>query len=361
MDFVARKTKKLQALRGNHDDPADAPMMAEEDFNFFRRVISAGDAPPPLPRRPFGPNVGEYEDNILQMVLYDGAAGHENTAHSPKVQREETAEDRKQRKKRERDAEREKAKMTDKEVEELEKLVDEVKEQTRDRSRSREDRNGKTKTKTKDASPEKPGRLYSLLHRDKKTTATANDSAVAEVDREAADLAKVLEDLDLSSANNRAFSFSKNSQNVVQDFSFILKDLINGVPTAYDDLRTLLDDKDNSLNRTYKQLPPFVQKLIAGVPKKVEAQAMGMVNETQKAMGAKPSESGAGIMNIAQSFLGVATLKQLVTNPAGVKGALMTIMNALKLRFPAFLGSSVLMSLGVFSESGAPLLFVTMC
>ncbi|KAI4241135.1 MAG: hypothetical protein L6R42_011363 [Xanthoria sp. 1 TBL-2021] len=44
----------------------------------------------------------------------------------------------------------------------------------------------------------------------------------------------------------------------------------------------------------------------------------------------------------------VPSLKDLVTKPGAVAGLLKTIMNFLKLRFPAFLGMNVLYSLGLF-------------
>ena len=52
------------------------------------------------------------------------------------------------------------------------------------------------------------------------------------------------------------------------------------------------------------------------------------------------------------------SLKDLVTKPGAVAGLLKTIMNFLKLRFPAFLGMNVLYSLALF---GKPFLCFTAC
>ena len=47
----------------------------------------------------------------------------------------------------------------------------------------------------------------------------------------------------------------------------------------------------------------------------------------------------------------VPSLKDLVTKPGAVVGMLRAIMNVLKLRWPAFIGTNVLWSLALFSMS----------
>lgn len=50
----------------------------------------------------------------------------------------------------------------------------------------------------------------------------------------------------------------------------------------------------------------------------------------------------------AKSFLTPSSLKDLVTKPGAVVGMLKAIVNALKLRWPAFMGTNVLLSLALF-------------
>jgi hypothetical protein len=143
----------------------------------------------------------------------------------------------------------------------------------------------------------------------------------------------------------------------VQKFTVILKDLVNGVPTAYDDLVHLLDDSQGTLAKSYDHLPSFLQKLITQLPTKLtgslapellavatEAQAFNMAGASTS------SSSGGGLAGAAKKFLKPTSLKDLVTKPGAVVSLLKAIMNALKLRWPAFMGTNVLLSLGLFGK-----------
>jgi hypothetical protein len=50
-----------------------------------------------------------------------------------------------------------------------------------------------------------------------------------------------LEKLDLAATKNGAFSLSKESQVLVQKFTLVLKDLVDGIPTAYDLIKLIND------------------------------------------------------------------------------------------------------------------------
>ena len=126
---------------------------------------------------------------------------------------------------------------------------------------------------------------------------------------------------------------------------------MNGVPTAYGDLESLLTNSEDQLQRSFVHLPPWLQKLVEQLPDKMTksigpemlaaaAEKHGMNNKyaTMAAHGAEK----AGVR------FKVPTLKDLVTKPGAVAGLLKTIMNFLKLRFPAFLGMNVLYSLALF-------------
>ena len=138
---------------------------------------------------------------------------------------------------------------------------------------------------------------------------------------------------------------------------------MNGVPTAYDDLVGLLDDSQGTLAKSYDHLPSFLQKLVTQLPDKLtknlapellavatEAQAF---NTASAAAGGGEAAAGgaAGLGAAAMKFLKPTSLKDLVTKPGAVVSMLKAIMNALKLRWPAFMGTNVLLSLGLFGTS----------
>ncbi|KAJ5040524.1 uncharacterized protein L3040_006178 [Drepanopeziza brunnea f. sp. 'multigermtubi'] len=308
--FTSKKVKKQET-----EKKAEAgllpPLINEEDEHFLERIVSAEGTPPPLPERPrvLGPEAGDSTGSAAQVVVHDG---------------NDTAEEEKR--------------------------------------RSPKDK-GKGKESEKDAEKEKkPGR-FSFLHRSgtKKnkdglkadsTVATPNEAATEEID-----INKVLEDLNLSAVNNRAFSISEESQVILQKFTVILKDLINGVPTAYDDLTHLLDDSQKTLAKGYDHLPGFLQKLVMTLPDKLTknlgpeilaAAAEAQVLNTATAGGAETAGGAAGIGAAAMKFLKPTSLKDLVTKPGAVVSMLKAILNALKLRWPAFMGTNVLLSIALF-------------
>lgn len=177
----------------------------------------------------------------------------------------------------------------------------------------------------------------------------------AEALSEEDEINKVLEDLNMSAMNNRAFSLSKESQQLVQDFTVVLKDLINGVPTAYDDLTHLLDDKSGTLSKSYESLPSFLKKLITQLPEKVKSnlapELLAVASEAAALNGKAGGLAGAtSFTGAAKSFLTPTSLKDLVTKPGAIVSMLKAIMNALKLRWPAFMGTNVLLSLGLFGR-----------
>jgi hypothetical protein len=128
------------------------------------------------------------------------------------------------------------------------------------------------------------------------------------------------------------------------------------VPTAYDDLVGLLNDSQGTLAKQYDHLPSFLQKLITQLPNKLTSnlapELLAVATEAQALnVGASAASAGAGFAGAAKSFLRPNSLKDLVTKPGAVVSLLKAIMNALKLRWPAFMGTNVLLSLGLFGES----------
>jgi hypothetical protein len=173
-----------------------------------------------------------------------------------------------------------------------------------------------------------------------------------EATKEEDDINRVLDDLNLATVNNRAFSVSKESQELVQKFTVILKDLVNGVPTAYDDLVHLLEDSQGTLAKSYDHLPSFLKKLITQLPDKMTnhlaPELLAVAAEAQGVNAATASKGG--ISGMAKNFFKVSSLKDLVAKPGAVVSLLKTILNALKVRWPAFMGTNVLLSLALFGK-----------
>lgn len=166
-------------------------------------------------------------------------------------------------------------------------------------------------------------------------------------------MTKILEQLNLAAVNNRVFSISRESQELLRKFTLVLKDLVNGVPTAYDDLESLLTNSENQLQRSYAHLPSFLQKLIEQLPTKM-TQSLGpemLAAAAEKhGVSSKYAEPAAGLASKMGFKMKVPSLKDLVTKPGAVAGMLRAIMNFLKLRFPAFMGMNVLWSLSLFRK-----------
>lgn len=172
--------------------------------------------------------------------------------------------------------------------------------------------------------------------------------------REEEDMTIVLERLNLAAVNNRVFSISDDTQELLQKFNLIFKDLIHGVPTAYDDLESLLTNGDRQLQKTFNSLPGFLQKLIEKLP---ETMTKGFAPEMMAAASERAQKSGvnmetAGKAAAAASKMGFKTpsLKELVGKPTAITAMLRSIFNYLRARFPAFMGMNVLWSMAMFGE-----------
>jgi hypothetical protein len=185
----------------------------------------------------------------------------------------------------------------------------------------------------------------------------------------------LLDRLNLSAINNRVFSFSDQSQKLYGEFTLILKDIVNGAPTAWDDLENLLKNNDKQLQQTFKSMPPFVQTLVKSLPAKFATsmgpEIMAMAgdkpgNDLKKQMeAAGKASSSISAQNInldvkKKQKRRVPNIKDLAARKGAVTSMLTNIVNFLKLRFPAFVtGTNVVMSLAVFSESYLPSVYLS--
>ncbi|CRG92557.1 hypothetical protein PISL3812_09619 [Talaromyces islandicus] len=179
---------------------------------------------------------------------------------------------------------------------------------------------------------------------------TAEGANISDSDQqqEQEDLATVLERLNLAAENNRVFSVGDETQELLQKFKLIFKDLVTGVPTAYRDLESLLTNGDKQLKDAFGQLPSFLQKLVEQLPEKFGPELMAAASE-------KPSQSGAHLENAGKAAAAaqkmgfkVPNLKELVGKPTALVGMLRSITTFLRARFPAVLGVNVLWSLALF-------------
>lgn len=142
---------------------------------------------------------------------------------------------------------------------------------------------------------------------------------------------------------------------MVQKFTVILKDLVNGVPTAYDDLVYLLDESQEQLQNNYWRLPSYLQRLIRTLPARLSGGLGPEILATAAASAGSAGQSGTKHA-AGKGGLRIPSLKDMVTKPGAVAGALKAIMNFLKLRWPAFIGTNLLWSLGLFGKSECSLL-----
>ncbi|KAK2805262.1 hypothetical protein FQN50_006288 [Emmonsiellopsis sp. PD_5] len=186
---------------------------------------------------------------------------------------------------------------------------------------------------------------------DAKAEGTAVVSA-EEVEKEEEDLSAILERLNLAAVNNRAFSISDETQELLKKFNIILKDLINGVPTAYHDLESLLTNDDGQLQKAFNHLPGFLQKLVEQLPDKVTEhfapEFLAAAAEKAGKNGINTEEARKAAATAKKMGLKIPSLKELVGKPAAIAGMLRSIVTFLQTRFPALMGMNVLMSLALF-------------
>ncbi|KAK5998293.1 hypothetical protein PT974_00667 [Cladobotryum mycophilum] len=207
------------------------------------------------------------------------------------------------------------------------------------------DKAGKTEEKTE----KKPNRFSLLFTKHKKQEESLKpDSTVApvEAEREEKDLSRVLDRLNLSAKNNTVVSYSKESSELLQRFTLVFKDLVNGVPTAYDDLTKLIEDRDGTINKLFDKLPSSLKKLVTQLPEKL-TNSLGpeILAAAAESQGLKAAEGG--MKGAAKKLFTPSNLTELVTKPGAIVGMLRAIVDVLKTRWPAFMGMNVIWSVAL--------------
>jgi hypothetical protein len=213
--------------------------------------------------------------------------------------------------------------------------------------------------KEKDKTEKKPNRLSLFFTRNKKPADNLKSSDTLkpdtenvtpkEAEREKKDLTQVLDRLNLSAKNNKAVSQSKESSDLLQRFTQVFKDLVNGVPTAYDDLTKLIEDRDGSINKLFEKLPSSLKKLVTQLPEKLTTTlAPELLAAAAESQGIKVAEGG--MKGAAKRMLFSQNLVDVVKKPGAIVGMLRAIVEVLKTRWPAFIGMNVIWSVALSCE-----------
>lgn len=302
---------------------SEQPVLSQEDEEFLNR-ITLDENPPPLPARPNItdlPIAGEIRGNDAQLALLDGA---QNIAlpDTPDEMSEEPS---------------------------LMPNTSDPKQSMAIRSTwSWLRRDSRSRQATADG-------LQDIAESLRSPDVKPNEDHVVsdkEAKKEEEDMLIVLERLNLAAVNNRVFSISDETQELLQKFNQVFKDLINGVPTAYGDLESLLTNGDKQLQKTYNSLPGFLQKLIEQLPntftKGIAPTMMAAAAERAEKSGINMATAGKAAGVAKKMGFKTPSLKDLVGKPSAIAGMIRSIMAFLRARFPAFMGMNVLWSLALF-------------
>lgn len=318
----AKQKDSVQTEVKEDDRPEGrTPMLNEEEERFIRQIAEEG-TPPPLPERPAS-TASVHRKPLpkdAQTAIMDGADQVALPTSPPPVEEQEKKKNNR-----------------------FSSYMGNL-----GRSASIFGKKDKSKTKEDEKAVAKKDSKKGKEKADGGEVPTIVEPA-EEAERENAELNAVLDQLNLAAVNNRVFSFSKESQELMDKFKVVLKDLINGAPTAYDDLEKLLRGSEEQLNKLYEGLPSWMQSLIRQLPSKITA-ALGP--EMMAAAAEKPSLSTSATGSSSKKKRQIPNLKDLVSVNGAIAAMLRSILNFLKLRFPAFVtGTNMLASLAVFSKA----------
>ncbi|CAE6512791.1 unnamed protein product [Rhizoctonia solani] len=202
--------------------------------------------------------------------------------------------------------------------------------------------------------------------------AAAADSATPEPEltKEQRDLAAVLDSLDMQAGHQGIAFTTPDTRALLQQFTQIIKDVINGVPTAYNDLIEFFESSSTQLSKEWNSLPSSFQKLIRSLPLGIPPDVFTAMAATAVPLaggqsGTEPApQASAGLgnkFNPMSMFTKTnpktgaksATLprpgqvKDLLGSGGGIATILRSIVTFLKTRFPMLAGTNALMSMGI--------------
>ncbi|KAK6538063.1 hypothetical protein TWF694_010951 [Orbilia ellipsospora] len=196
-------------------------------------------------------------------------------------------------------------------------------------------------TATTDKGKEKKDKKDKKDKKGKAKMTKEDEEYFANLTPEEKELHEALDALSLAAQDGKAFSLSTETRSLLKQFTQILKDMANGVPTAYDDLIKLFETKHKQIEIMFEEMPTFLKLLAKKIPP-----ALGM-GEKAAAAGAAEASAVPGLAAQAAA-LGIPSLRQLAT-PGVVADTLKTVVNAIKLRFPGIaMGTNVVLSMALF-------------
>jgi len=173
----------------------------------------------------------------------------------------------------------------------------------------------------------------------------------------------MLSNLKLSSLNNSVVGISHETQHLLENFTVVLKDVVNGGPEAYHDLDKLLTERGEQLDSLFGSMPPFLQTLVKALPVKMYGAmapqvAAAMSSEGKEASATEVASDEEAEVTVSTSSEKdtkkkkhgvVPSVQSLIKEQGTVAAMLRSILNFLQARFPLFVtGSNVLMSVAVF-------------
>ena len=206
MEYLKSKSHRSKTPPVQTAEAIETPVLTEEDEAFLARIESEGTPPelperpaPPLPQRPQDlPVVGETQSNNAQIALLDGSQ------NIPLPDAPDTPE----------------GVLTTAEPDYIDYEKDSGKEKEKKKSTwsflRRDSRDTKRKNKERTATD-----LMSAAEGLKAADSRPNEDGVVsdpEAKKEEEEMAAVLEDLNLAAVNNRVFSISKESQELMRKY-----------------------------------------------------------------------------------------------------------------------------------------------
>ncbi|CUA66663.1 Pc13g14100 [Rhizoctonia solani] len=193
-----------------------------------------------------------------------------------------------------------------------------------------------------------------------------------ELTKEQRDLAEVLDSLDMQAGQQGIAFTTPDTRALLQQFTQIIKDIITGVPTAYNDLIEFLETSSTQLSKEWNSLPSSFQKLIRSLPLGIPpdvftamtaAAAVPAATGEQAANESAPkAPAGLGSkLNPMSMFTKTnpktgakshtlprpGQVKDLLGTGGGIATILRSIVTFLKTRFPMLAGTNALMSMGI--------------
>ncbi|KAL2691937.1 hypothetical protein Neosp_002330 [[Neocosmospora] mangrovei] len=301
--------------RPSSDTPPLSPVLDQDDESWLRSILEDDSPPPPLPPRIKTPQIdlSSADESELEAVKELDSKSKKEQEKDKKKHEKELKKEKKEKEKKEKEKEKEK----DKEKEE-----------------------------------KHPNRLTALFTRHKKQGDELKPEDVVvstqEAEQETKDLGNVLDRLNLQAKNNKIVSLSNESSELLSRFTQVFKDLANGVPTAYNDLASLIEDRDGAINRGFEKMPSSLQKLVTQLPDKLTSSlAPEILAAAAESQGLK-AQTEKGVKEAAMDLLKPQNLTDLVTKPGAIVSMLKAVVNALKVRWPAFIGTNVIWSVALF-------------